>query len=103
VLEDDEKNKREDAVFVRGSCKPAGRFADFAPARHGDLRGSGVLVRFLLDSDGKPFRIMFEDAIDQQQAIDAERLLQSCEFWPSRFNGKPAPGNMYGRLQLQQA
>jgi TonB family protein len=102
MLEEDEQNKREDAVFVPGSCKPAGRFADFVPARYRDLRGEGMLVRFLIDSEGKPFRVVVEDAVDQQGVVEAEQLLTSCEFWPSKFNGKPAPGNMYGRLKLQQ-
>lgn len=103
VLEDDTKNKREDAAFTFNSCTPVGRFVDFAPAQRGDVHGSGVLVRFLLDKEGKPFRLMFEDAIDQQGANEAEQFLQSCKFSPSRFNGKPASGNMYGRMKLRES
>lgn len=69
------------AMLVAGSCQPSARFAAF---RDGDQRPSsqnGILLRFLLNAEGAPTRVVAE-ADGQPPALQAQAVayLQSCRF-----------------------
>jgi protein TonB len=86
------------AALVAGSCQASDRFSAFR-ALSGDVTGSeGVLVRFLVDPAGKPFRIKFENDTPPADQQAGAAWLESCSFTPARGKAGPAPGNLYGRL-----
>jgi TonB family protein len=86
------------AALVAGSCQASDRFSAFR-ALSGDVTGSeGVLVRFLVDPAGKPFRIKFENDTPPASQQAGAAYLASCSFTPAQGKAGPAPGNLYGRL-----
>jgi protein TonB len=86
------------ASLVAGSCQASDRFSAFRPLS-GDVTGSeGVLVRFLVDTAGKPFRIKFEDDTPPASQQAGAAYLESCSFTPARSKGGFGSGNLYGRL-----
>jgi TonB family protein len=90
--------KSTPAALVAGSCQASDRFSAFR-ALSGDVTGSeGVLVRFLVDPAGKPFRIKFENDTPPASQQAGAAWLASCSFTPAQGKAGPAPGNLYGRL-----
>jgi TonB family protein len=62
--------------------------------------GRGVLLRFLVSPDGKPFGIkVVKDGTSTELQEAAVRKLESCKFLPSVNKGAPVPGNAFARYQ----
>lgn len=90
--------KGSPAALVAGSCQASDHFSAFRPMS-GDVSGSeGVLVRFLVDTAGKPYRIKFEDDTIPATQLAGAAYLESCSFTPARAKGGVGSGNLYGRL-----
>jgi len=86
------------AALVAGSCPVSERYAGFRPLPE-DVTGSkGTLVRFLLDSSGKPFDLRVEAADPPESRQAAEAYIASCRFTPETRNAVPERGSMRGRL-----
>jgi len=91
------------AALVAGSCPVSDRFADFRPLA-GDVTASeGLLVRFVLDSAGKPFGIFTEGDSSPELYQAAVAYLGACRFTPATEDGRPGHGNLFGRLLPKQA
>ena len=86
------------AALVPNSCAPdtiLARFEAFTGAVR--RRDDGLLVRFLVDKEGKPFGIKFEETHPVPTEMGTT-YLQSCRFTPAMADGKPVPGNLFGWL-----
>jgi TonB family protein len=67
--------------------------------------GRGVLLRFLVSPDGKPFGIKaVKDGTSTELQEAAVRKLESCKFLPSvNKKGLPVPGNAFARYQANRS
>ncbi|MYM27409.1 TonB family protein [Duganella sp. CY15W] len=83
-------------VLIRESCAGAeGLVLVDNPAS-----GRGVLLRFLVSPEGKPFGIkVVKDGTSTELQEAAVRKLESCKFLPSVNRGAPVPGNAFARYQ----
>lgn len=86
-------------VLIRESCGGA----DGLVLVDNPLDGRGVLLRFLVSPDGKPFGIKVvntgKNSVSAELNTEAARKLASCSFLPSVNKGRPVPGNAFARYQ----
>jgi TonB family protein len=72
-------------LLVHGSCHPSARFAAFHEADPRPSGKDGILLRFLVNADGTPTRIVAEavaetGGLPPELAAQAVEYLQSCRF-----------------------
>lgn len=85
-------------VLIRESCGGA----DGLVLVDNPMVGRGILMRFLVSPDGKPFGIKaVKDSNRAELHEAAVRKLGSCKFLPSVNRGLPVPGNTVARYASQ--
>lgn len=89
------------AALVPGSCQATTHLADFRPFTGKVIpRHDAILVRFLLDDQGRTFGIKFEES-DPSFVSAGTAFIQSCRFSPAMLNGRPVHGNLYGWIMFK--
>ncbi|NVD69532.1 TonB family protein [Duganella sp. BJB1802] len=67
--------------LVADSCQPSDRFAGFKEFDRRPSGGDGILLRFLVNSDGAPIRVIAEPSGQAPDVVaQAAGYLQSCRF-----------------------
>lgn len=89
-------------LLVKDSCQPSARFAGFREADQGPSDANGILMRFLLDADGAPVRVVPE-APAQPRALVAQAMayLQTCRFAHDPHAGGERTDTGFGRVLLK--
>lgn len=88
------------AALLSGSCSPSEHIEKFLPIKGKFIpHDDGILVRFLLDEEGKTFGIKVEET-DPAPVSVATSYIRSCRFSPAMLDGKPVRGNLSGWLVL---
>jgi TonB family protein len=85
-------------VLIRESCAGAQGLVQVT----NPLEGRGVLLRFLVSPDGKPYGIKgTKDDNSAELKEAAVRKLESCKFLPSLNKGLPVPSSAFARYQAE--
>ena len=88
-------------LLVADSCPPSTRFAHFSQSDRRASGGDGVLLRFIVNGEGTPQRIVAEPGAQQEVADAAVQYLQGCRFAHDAGVTGPRTDTAYGRVQLQ--
>lgn len=90
-------------LLVAGSCQPSERFAAFREADPRPSDKQGILLRFLVNADGAPARIVAEaNGQPQELAAQAVAYLQSCRFaHDAKSNNAERTDTAFGRVLLR--
>ena len=68
-------------ALVADSCQPSDRFQTFKDADRRPSGSDGILLRFLVDGDGAPMRVVAEPNGQPADVVEqAAAYLQSCRF-----------------------
>ncbi|OEZ55490.1 energy transducer TonB [Duganella sp. HH105] len=68
-------------LLVAGSCQPSERFQTFRDADRRPSGSDGILLRFLVNSDGAPIRVVAEPNGQAPDVVEqAAAYLQGCRF-----------------------
>lgn len=89
-------------LLVRGSCQPSAQFAGFRDADQRPSGVDGILLRFLLDDNGAPQRVVAEPG-GQPPALVAQAVayLQSCRFAYDAGQAGERTDTAFGRVLLK--
>lgn len=89
-------------TLVADSCQPSGRFATFREADQHPSDQNGILLRFLLNAEGAPTRVVAEPN-DQPPALVAQaaEYLQSCRFAYAAGQAGERTDTAFGRVLLK--
>ncbi|MRW83070.1 TonB family protein [Pseudoduganella sp. FT26W] len=92
----------ERPLLVTGSCQPSARFGAFREADPHPSGADGILLRFLVNAEGAPVRIVAEpDGQPPALADEAVAYLQSCRFaYDSKHTGERTDTG-FGRVLLK--
>lgn len=89
-------------LLVKDSCQPSARFAGFREADQRPSGADGILLRFLLDADGAPRRVVAEAGGQPpalvRQAVD---YLRSCRFAHGSRQAGERTDTAFGRVLLK--
>jgi protein TonB len=89
-------------LLVADSCQPSDHFAAFREADHHPSGADGILVRFLLNAEGAPDRIVPElNGQPQALADEAVAYLQSCRFAYDPQRPGERTDTAFGRVLLK--
>jgi protein TonB len=81
-------------ALVAGSCAPSTQFAGFEGFNRAATDAGGVLVRFLVGTDGVPFGLKTEGA----DATAAAAFIRSCRFVVDQTLPGEKTDTVYGRV-----
>ena len=89
-------------ALVTDSCPPSGRFASFREADQHPSDKDGILLRFLLNAEGAPMRVVAEPN-GQPPALVAQaaEYLQSCRFAYAAGAAGERTDTAFGRVVLK--
>lgn len=91
-------------ALVEGSCAPLSRFTGFERFNRRPSGPDGVLVRFLVDEQGKPYGAKAEPADGQAlQARAALDYIQTCKFMADPAVPGERTDTVYGRVLMKAA
>ncbi|NVM75194.1 TonB family protein [Duganella sp. SG902] len=89
-------------LLVAGSCQPSQRFAAFREADPRPSGKDGILLRFLLNAEGAPVRVVAEAGGQPQELVaEAVAYLQTCRFAYDPARTGERTDTAYGRVLLQ--
>ncbi|WP_373988735.1 energy transducer TonB [Duganella sp. BuS-21] len=89
-------------LLVANSCRPSERFADFREADPRPSGKDGILLRFLLNAEGAPVRVVAEAAGQPQELVtQAMDYLQSCRFAHDPKATAEGTDTAFGRVVLR--
>jgi TonB family protein len=90
-------------LLVQGSCRPSQQFSAFHEADPRPSGNDGILLRFLVNADGAPVRIVAE-AGGQPPALAEQAMtyLQSCRFAHDPKARGERTDTGFGRVVLRQ-
>lgn len=89
-------------VLVPGSCAASARFDGFQPYIHDPTGKDGVLVRFLVNQDGKAFGVKAEaHGADVEAGRAAAEYISSCAFAPDSTLTGDRTDTLFGRVTVK--
>ncbi|MBV7537123.1 TonB family protein [Duganella sp. sic0402] len=89
-------------LLVKDSCQPSERFAGFREADARPSGADGVLMRFLLNAEGAPVRVVAEaNGQAQELLVQAQAYLQSCRFAYDLQQKGERTDTAFGRVLLR--
>ncbi|WP_432380505.1 energy transducer TonB [Duganella sp. P38] len=89
-------------LLVKDSCAPSDRFAGFREADQRPSGADGMLLRFLLDADGAPRRVVAEpNGQPPALAGQAAAYLQTCRFAYQAGQAGERTDTGFGRVLLK--
>ncbi|WP_343728872.1 energy transducer TonB [Duganella sp.] len=89
-------------LLVDGSCQPSERFSAFREADPRPSGKDGILLRFLLNAEGVPVRVVAEAGGQPPElAAQAAAYVQTCRFAYDPARTGERTDTAYGRVLLQ--